>query len=275
MKRITTITTLLLLVLSLTLFGETYLSLIDESWKTEVTFPLSKKLNWGIAMGNTAPRIGILYTENWADYSTGFFKVKTRDGSFSLGLYFGEGISVSTTLIQGSYSPPIYSQSFNKIQLASDGKFHRFSYGNYRVPLGKWSLGANMLSIKDESTKVNYLKAYVFVKDFNRSFRLSLNGGILNLGVDLATIGSLGELGYGGGVCYDFSKRAPGLSAHWVFPVSLESGNFTGEIKMFVKTDGVNTKLSFRTPGGKNLLIFGLGFENFTLDEFFLGLMVN
>lgn len=275
MKRVTTFIILLLLVFPLTLFGETYLSLINEVWKTEVTFPLSKNLNWGIVMGKSAPKIGILYSESWADFSTGFLKVKTRDGSFSLGLYFGEEISVSTTLIQGSYSPPIYSRSFNKIQLASDGKFHRFSYSDYRIPLGKWSLGANLLSIKDESTKISYLKAYVFIKDFNRSFRLSLNSRIFNLGVDLTTIGSLGELGYGAGLCYDFRKKTPGLSAHWIFPVALESRALTGELKIFVKTDAVNTKLSFRTPGGKGLFIFGFGFEDFTPNEFFLGLMVN
>ncbi|MBO8166154.1 MAG: hypothetical protein DRP32_00915 [Thermotogae bacterium] len=275
MKKVIIPIIFLFLMLPFTLFGATYLSLMNENWKNEVVFPLSERFSWGLELGNSTPRMGILYSESWADFSTGFFKIKTRDGSFSLGLYLGEEVSLSTTLIRGTYTPPVYSQSFSKIQVTSDGKYHLFSYSNYRIPLGKWSLGANVLSIKNKDTSISYLKTYAFIKDFNRSFRLSFNNGIIDLGMDLVTIGSLGELGYGAGLCYDFNNRALGISAHWVFPVSLESGNLTGDLMVFIKTDGVNTKLGFRTPGGKNLLIFGIGFENYIPEEFFLGLMVN
>ncbi|AKI98088.1 hypothetical protein [Kosmotoga pacifica] len=264
----------LLIITGALLFGSTYLSIVGENWTNEVEIPISEHFSWGIQLGNASPQLGVIYKESWVKYSTGFFKLKTREGNFSVKFYIGERISLSTTLIEGTYTPPVYSQQFNTLQVDSDGNYRLFSYNTYRIPLGKWSLGLKLLNIRDNQNNIRYLQSYLFMKDFSRSIRLGFLGNTFALGVDLVSIGSLGELGYGPGLCYDFDTGKIGLTAQWSFPLNLEGMSLIGETMVFFKNGAVDTKINFRTPGGKNVLLFGVGFSNLTPKEIFFELMV-
>ncbi|MDI3524021.1 hypothetical protein [Kosmotoga sp.] len=248
-------------------------TLRDAFWSAEFELPLffdSLGLNISLFSGN--PYLGVYYHDSWEEYSTGFFKIKVKDGNLFFGIIASDtgDFCAYGRLVSNSYKAPLFSHSYNEVYLFSNGGYRSYSRVNLRMPIGAFNTGVRVINRSDNNSKFWDSELYFFAKDFSRSFRLFLTESWVQLTLDIETIDSLGELGYGAGIGASIAEFSPGIALYLNRLVKIGTTNLTVSAKMFIGLDEVKTHLLVSNLGNRELFALGIGLNNLDVVTMFV-----
>lgn len=271
MKKILCVSIVFLIALSLALATQVQLS--NDGWGVSTDIKAYGKLYLTLSLASGVPYVGLTFKDHWEEFSTGFIKLKVKEGYFSGSLLASyEGLFMDVRYVSNSNQIPVFSHSLLELELSSNGDKKYLVRNWYRLPLGQINGGLSTLLYRINDFSFNDVGLYLYAKEFERSLRVKNAHTNVIATVDLKTNDSLGEMGYGLGIGMNYMSFDLGAAF---------SGNFivpAGEIKLIlsptimVSMRGLDAQLLISKLGNDDSIYAGISVTNFKLNGVFMRL---
>ncbi|HOY26723.1 MAG TPA: hypothetical protein PKU79_09195, partial [Mesotoga sp.] len=112
---------IVILVCSLSL-SQTQIQFTNRGWSLSTDIKAYENFHLTLALASGMPYVGITYKDHWEEFSSGFLKMKIRDGDFRGSILAShEGLYVGARYVSNTNQIPVFSHSLLELELSSLG----------------------------------------------------------------------------------------------------------------------------------------------------------
>lgn len=239
-------------------------------FESDLYFPVFENIYFLGSISDKSIGGGVALDFNWEKYSTGFLKIKENDGSFGFGIKYLEDITLFSNFEFNNSKIPFFSHSYFDGSIKLNKDFSLYTRNWIRLPIVVINIGGQLVTYNKNDYSFNDLSTYIFNPDWKRSIRFKYIDKSAILGLDLHTSDTLGEFGYGGGVCYNFENKKIGLSLFANLKADMKISKFTLSPTVVFTSDNVLLQLLITRLGVKETFSMGITVDDFKIKGFFL-----
>ncbi len=241
-----------------------------NNFETDLYFPVYENIYIVGSFTDETIGGGVAFDFNWEDYSTGFLKIKEKDGSLGLGIKYIDGITLFGDFEFNNNKLPFFTHSYFDGKVSLNKDFRVYTRNWIRLPFVIFNLGGQLVTFNENEYNFIDLNSYLFNSDWKKSMRFKYIDNSAILGIDLETNDTLGEFGYGGGIGYNFYNKQIGVAVYANIKADMKISKFSLYPTVIFTKDDVLMQLLITRLGVKETFSMGITIENFEIKGFFL-----
>ncbi|HAY98630.1 MULTISPECIES: hypothetical protein [unclassified Mesotoga] len=260
--------------LGVLIFSEIQIKLNNAGWSVSADIRAYEDIYLTLALASGIPYVGVTYVDTWEEYSTGFLKLKIKDGLFRGSLLASnEGLFMGVRYVTNTNQIPIFSHTTLELELSTVGKMKYLARNWVRLPLGQLNGGLNVFLHGEDSFSFNDIGLYLYAKEYERSLRIKNAESNVVATVDLKTNDSLGEVGYGIGIGMNYLSFDLGVAFAGNFIVPAGDLRLMLSPTVMVSMRGIDAQMLISKLGSDDSVFAGISVTNFNLNGIFMRLV--
>lgn len=264
----------LLLISVVILSAETQIKLNNAGWSVSADIRAYEDIYLTLALASGTPYVGVTYVDRWEEFSTGFLKLKTRDGVFRGSILAShEGLFMGVRYVTNTNQIPVFSHTTLELELSTVGDMKYLVRNRVRLPLGQLNGGLSVFLYREDSFSFNDIGLYLYAKEYERSVRIRNAETNVVATVDLKTNDSLGEVGYGIGIGMNYLSFDLGLAFAGNFIVPAGDLRLMLSPTVMVSLRGIDAQMLISKLGNDDSIFAGISVTNFSLNGIFMRLV--